>query len=141
MPKNPEPPRAEVEAALETVLRSDTFGRSERLRRFLSFVVTESLAGRAERLKEYTLATEVFDRGEEFDSRIDTIVRVEAGRLRGKLRDYYAAEGQDDVVRIEVPKGAYSAVFHTATPHARRGWRVVVPSSIHGRSWFCLSTI
>ncbi len=105
------PTQQEAEETLGRVLSSTAFGRSVRLRRFLAFIVAEHIADRADRLKEYALAVEVFDRGEEFDPRIDTIVRVEAGRLRTMLREYYADEARKDPVMIEVPKGAYSPAF------------------------------
>ena len=93
---------------LEKVLVSPPFVQSERLRRFLAFIVTETLAGHADRLKGYTIGVEVFDRDETFDPAIDAIVRVEATRLRAKLREYYDAEGCNDPVRFELPKGSYS---------------------------------
>ncbi|MET0166987.1 MAG: adenylate cyclase [Vicinamibacterales bacterium] len=98
----------EAVTCLERVLASPPFVQSERLQRFLAFIVTETLAGHADRLKGYTIGIEVFDRDESFDPAIDAIVRVEATRLRAKLREYYDAEGRDDPVRFELPKGRYS---------------------------------
>ena len=83
-----------VRACLERILVSAPFAQSERLQRFLKFVVTETLAGHADRLKGYTIGVEVFDRDPSFDSAIDPIVRVEAARLRAKLREYYDREGR-----------------------------------------------
>ena len=100
-----------VRACLEKILLSALFAQSARLRRFLKFVVTETLAGHADRLKGYTIGVEVFDRGPSFDSAIDPIVRVEAARLRAKLREYYDREGRDDPVRLELPKGRYAVRF------------------------------
>jgi TolB-like protein len=97
-----------VRACLERILLSAPFAQSERLQRFLKFVVTETLAGHADRLKGYTIGVEVFDRDPGFDSAIDPIVRVEAARLRAKLREYYDREGRDDPVRLELPKGGYA---------------------------------
>jgi TolB-like protein len=82
--------------------------QSVRQQRFLRFIVTETLAGHTDRLKGYTIALEVFDRDVSFDPAIDAIVRVEAARLRAKLREYYACEGRTDSVRFELPKGAYA---------------------------------
>ena len=76
MPANP--PAGAVEAALERVLSSAAFGRSPGLRRFLEFVVRQSVAGEDDRIKEYTIGVEVFARGPRFDPRCDAIVRVEA---------------------------------------------------------------
>jgi TolB-like protein len=81
--------------------------QSERQQRFLKFIVTETLAGHTDRLKGYTIAIEVFDRDVSFDPAIDAIVRVEAARLRAKLREYYDREGRTDPVRFELRKGAY----------------------------------
>jgi len=88
------------------------FQGSERHRRFLSFVVNETLEGRAHTLKEYCIAVEVFSKGESFDPRIDTIVRVEARKLRSRIGKYYEDEGRRDPVRIELVKGSYAPVFH-----------------------------
>ena len=106
-----EPSHSDVQLALERVLASSQFSRSERLRRFLKFVVRQKLAGRAGRLKEYAVATEVYDRGPGFDPATDTIVRVEARRLRATLQAYYTGDGAADPVRIEVPKGGYQPSF------------------------------
>ena len=70
--------------------------RSERLARFLEFTVGESLAGHADQLKEFVVGVEVFDRKQDYDPRLDPIVRVEARRLRMKLRRYYETEGVED---------------------------------------------
>lgn len=96
-----------VRAQLDRLLGSPLFRHSERLGRFLKFVVEESLAGGTDRLKESVLAIEIFDRETTYDSRVDSVVRVEARRLREKLDKYYATEGQDDPVLIEMPRGAY----------------------------------
>jgi adenylate cyclase len=107
-----------VRACLEKILISAPFAQSERLQRFLKFVVTETLAGHADRLKGYTIGVEVFDRDASFDSAIDAIVRVEAARLRAKLREYYDHEGRDDPVRIELPKGRYAVQMEERQPIA-----------------------
>jgi adenylate cyclase len=98
---------AKARTCLDRILASPCFVQSERQQRFLKFIVTESLAGRTDRLKGYTIALEVFDRDVSFDPGIDAIVRVEAARLRGKLREYYEREGRTDPVRFDLPKGAY----------------------------------
>jgi serine/threonine-protein kinase len=79
--------------------------------RFLRFAVESALANPGSAVKEYLVGVEVFDRPVEYDPRVDPIVRVEARRLRAKLQAYYAAEGSADAVRIDFPKGAYTAVF------------------------------
>jgi hypothetical protein len=77
----------------------------------LRYVVEETLAARADAIKEYTLGLEVFERGESFDPREDPIVRVQARNLRMRLARYYAGPGAEDPVRIEVPKRTYVPVF------------------------------
>ena len=100
-----------VRAQLEKILFSSVFANSERLRRFLRFAVEEALQGKGDQIKEYRIGTEVFDRNASYDPRIDPIVRVEASRLRGKLREYYQTDGAADPVIIELPKGGYTPVF------------------------------
>jgi len=80
----------------------------------LSFVVEETLEGRASQLKGYTVAVSVYGRKEDFDPQVDPIVRVEAGRLRRAMEHYYLTAGQNDPVRIEIPKGSYAPTFRTA---------------------------
>ena len=108
-------PASEIRSHLELVLRSGVFIQSHRIRRFLQFVVEESIAGRPERLKEYVIGVEVFDRRDAFDPRVDSIVRVEARRLRYKLEEYYRAEGRTDSVRIVLRKGSYVPFFEYRT--------------------------
>ena len=112
------PPPESVRQALTGVLQSDSFARSSRLSRFLRFVVERALAGDEESLKEYTIGLEVFDRGDSFDPRTETIVRVEARRLRNQLSEYYGSQGRADTVRIEVPKGGYRPIFHSVAEPA-----------------------
>ncbi len=100
-----------IQAQVERVIASRVLRSSPNLVRLLRFLTDETLAGRADRLKEYTLGTEVFDRGEGFDPRVDTIVRVQARRLRGKLCEYYEAEGAADPVTISLAPGSYVPHF------------------------------
>jgi adenylate cyclase len=100
-----------IRAELGHALASVTFRNSDRLSQFLRFVVERTLAGNAEQLKEYSIGVEVFGRPSSYDPRLDPVVRLEARRLRAKLLQYYESEGRDDLIRIEVPKGGYSAVF------------------------------
>ncbi|HEV8133014.1 MAG TPA: hypothetical protein VGQ81_17325 [Acidobacteriota bacterium] len=105
-----------VRSELETILSSPGFARSERLSRFLRFAVEKTLQGEGDRLKEYLLGVEVFDKGESYDTRIDPIVRVEAARLRSKLKDYYLTDGRSDTVLIDFDKGSYIPVFQRGRP-------------------------
>jgi TolB-like protein len=97
-----------VREQLDRILRSGPFLQSRRRQRFLEYVVTETLAGHGDRLKGYNIAVVVFDRAESFDPNVDPIVRIEAARLRDRLREYYEADGQNDPIRIELPKGSYA---------------------------------
>lgn len=114
-------PPADVRAALARVLRSSPFARSPQLQRFISFVVEETLAGRGERLKEYVIGLEVFARPASYDPRIDSLVRVEARRLRAALASYYATEGGKDPVVIDLQKGSYLPSFVSHRPGLRDG--------------------
>jgi TolB-like protein/tetratricopeptide (TPR) repeat protein len=102
---------ATVRNQLANILASDSFSLSDRLSRFLRFVVEHVLDGKTEPLKEYVIGVEVFDKDESFDPRVDSIVRVEAARLRTKLKEYYGEEGRSDPVRIELAKRGYVPVF------------------------------
>lgn len=120
----------QVRIALNSILASDDFASAERLSRFLRFAVEKTLAGEGAELKEYLLGTEVFDRGTEFDPRLDPIVRVEARRLRSKLQEYYEGRGGQDAVRIVFRKGGYAPSFEPApaapsavAPAPKRSWR------------------
>ena len=117
-PSASQPSTAEVRMQRDRIVASKTFALSSRLRTFLTFIVDAALEDRADRLKEFTLGIEVFERDESFDPSIDSIVRVEASRLRSKLREYYDVEGQDDRIRIDIPKGHYIPTFHFFDPVA-----------------------
>ncbi len=104
----------EVRGQLDRLLASAGFANAGRMSRFLKFVVEQSLAGQGERLKEYVIGVEVFDRDTNYDPRVDAIVRVEAARLRSKLAEYYAGDGRGDAVVLSLPKGGYSPVIKIA---------------------------
>jgi TolB-like protein len=107
----PMPGDHDIAVQIDRILASRFFARSERLCRFIRFAANHALDHGADRLKEYLIGVEVFDRGPAYDPRIDPIVRVEARRLRAKLKAYYASAGRDDQLRIEFPKGTYTPVF------------------------------
>lgn len=100
-----------VRRELEQVLASKTFRQVERLQRFLSYIVEETLAGHGDHLKEYPVGVDVFGKPTSFDPRMDPIVRVQARRLRMRLFEYYQGEGQADSLVIELPKGGYEPIF------------------------------
>jgi TolB-like protein len=103
-------------AQLDRMLASPIFTRSERMSRFLKFTVERLLAGEAASLKEYLIGVEVFDKGEAMDPRVDPIVRVEAGRLRSKLREYYETEGREDQVLISFAPRSYVPLIQQKAP-------------------------
>ena len=104
-------PGPEIKTQLDRILNSRIFIHSHRIRRFLQFVVEECLLGQHHRLKEYPIGLEVFNRRDAFDPRVDSIVRVEARRLRAKLEEYYLTEGREDELQILLRKGSYVPVF------------------------------
>ena len=97
-----------IRQQMDRIIHSSPFHQSRRRQRFLEYLVNETLAGRGERLKAYNVALEVFDRPETFDATVDPLVRIEAARLREKLREYYGTDGQGDPIRIDLPKGTYT---------------------------------
>lgn len=108
----PAPPER-IRVELERLLTSHIFSRSQRLSHFLRFAVECAIRGDAGQLKETLIALEVFGRGPDFDPGSDPIVRVEARRLRAKLRQYYATEGRQAEVQIELPTGTYVPRFYS----------------------------
>lgn len=100
-----------VREHLEKVLSSPGFTASPRLARFLRFIVEHRLDGKLDAIQEYVIGVEVFDRKESFDPRVDSIVRVEAHRLRTRLKQYYDTEGREDPIRIELPRRGYVPEF------------------------------
>jgi TolB-like protein len=105
-------PSEEVTAQLSRILATEAFRRSPSLGRFLTYLVDRALAGDLQGIKEYRLGLEVFDRGEAFDPRDDTIVRVQARNLRARLDEYYEDPTASDTIRFALPKGAYTLRFH-----------------------------
>jgi Tol biopolymer transport system component len=101
---------------LERVLASAGFLRNERMSRFLRFLSESHLDGHGNQLKESVIAVEVFGRKPDHDPSQDSIVRTEAGRLRGRLAEYYVGEGKDDPIVIELPKGGYTPAFRLRAP-------------------------
>ena len=111
-----------IREQLVRILNSSPFHQSHRRQRFLEYLVNETLAGRSKRLKGYNVALEVFDRPETFDPTVDPLVRIEAARLREKLREYYGTDGQSDAIHIDLPKGTYTPQIEfrqPATPGTR----------------------
>ncbi len=115
-------PDKAVRQQLSRILASKTFSQVERLKRFVSFIVGETVGGRGGDLKEYVIGVQVFGKEPSFDPRTDPIVRVQARRLRTRLARYYRDEGNSDELIVDLPKGGYAPVFRTRddTPAAKR---------------------
>jgi adenylate cyclase len=108
---HPSPSEAAVRQQLGKILSSPEFQRSPMMRGFFHFIVEKTLAGQAQEIKGYTVATQVLGRRADFDAGKDPIVRILAGRLRRALERYYLTKGREDSVRIDIPKGAYVPTF------------------------------
>lgn len=109
--------QSRLDALLERIEASPGFPRGGNLIRFLRYAAVESLEGRGKRVKEYTVAVEVFGRPSSYDPQVDSLVRVQASLLRTRLEQYYASGGRNETVIIEIPKGGYQVNFVTpATP-------------------------
>lgn len=102
---------ADVRAALDDILQSETFARSERSRELLKYIIERDLEGQSDRLKGFAIALDVFDREDNFDPSTDAVVRVQAGRLRDLLETYYAGEGAGSAIRITIPRGSYVPLY------------------------------
>jgi TolB-like protein len=109
--QNPAPAAEKIQKQLQRILASPEFQATDRQREFLQFVITETIAGRDQEIKGYTVATQVFGRKEDFDQATDPIVSIQANRLRRALERYYLVAGQQDPVRIDIPKGTYVPTF------------------------------
>ena len=99
-----------IRSYLDKLEHSPTFAQSKRLARFLRFTVEELLAGREKRLNQYVIGFEVMGRDESFDPATDSVVRVEARRVRMKLLEYYDGDGRGDEIRFVLPKGSYAPI-------------------------------
>jgi hypothetical protein len=109
-------------AQVERILESDTFHASAVLRRLLKFLADKTFSGEADQLKEYSIGIDAFGKPPTYDPRQDAIVRLQIGRLRQKLGEYYRTEGKDDPVVMELPKGRFKLSWEL------RSLEVVAPS-------------
>ncbi|MBZ5624614.1 MAG: hypothetical protein LAQ69_38815 [Acidobacteriia bacterium] len=133
-----------VKEELRRLIESPGLQQAESLRLLLSYLVEHSLEHPQEHVKEYQIAVDVFRRPESFDPRLDSTVRVQTSRLRNKLIEYYATTGVHDPLVIEIPRGAYSAIFQARTPTATVTPNTIVPlpevmertiPGVEGRHW------
>src|SRR5258706_15927423 len=129
---------------IDKILNSHVLRGSESLCKLLRYFAHHALDHPGSSLKEYQIATEVFGRPPDFDPQVDSTIRVQAGRLRAKLAEYYGSEGAEDPILVELPKGTYVLSFHhrasdakthpggsfqheqvkEAVQHALRNWRI-----------------
>ncbi len=109
----------EINTQLERMLGSEDFKATPQQIALFKFVVNQTLEGKADSIKAYTVATEVFGRRSDFDQSIDPIVSIQASRLRQALARYYETAGKYDPIRIDVPKGSYVPKFHEQHPQDR----------------------
>ncbi|MBL8576470.1 MAG: hypothetical protein JNK47_04535 [Mesorhizobium sp.] len=130
-------PAEEIEAALSGLVADSNFLASPRNRKFLEYIVREQLAGRGDRIKAYSIATEIFGRSVDFDPIQDPIVRIEARRLRAALDQFYDDPSHICTVRISIPKGGYSPSFEPVVPQPKR-WAIVGPTPIRNPNRFRL---
>lgn len=107
-----------IRTEVDRVLRSKTFETSEVHRRLLQYLAEKTIAGEADRLKEYTVGLDAFGKPPSYDPRQDSIVRLQVGRLRQKLLAYYQTEAHDTPIRIGLPKGGYMLSFETTAPES-----------------------
>ena len=121
---------AEAKAQVERVLAAECFRNSDSSRRLLRFLAEESLANRARELKEYTVGMEVFGKPAEYDPRVDASTRVQAGKLRQRIEEFYRTEGVGDPVIIQFPKGGFQLSFDTRERAALPWLRIGLAASI-----------
>ena len=120
-----------IQHQVKQILAAASFSQAERTRKFLKYIVDQTLAGNAKRIKQYTIATEVLGRDADFDPDADPVVRLEAGKLRRALENYYLRAGADDKLRILVPKGSYVPIFDFFDPTVAVDFATHVPA----RDW------
>lgn len=106
--------RYEIREELKRIFQSRPFAKARKRSRFLEFICEQTLQGNAEKLNEYLIGVEVYERGANFNPQADAIVRVQASEIRRALKEYYSEEGRNDLWRIDVPAGAYVPVFTRA---------------------------
>jgi hypothetical protein len=114
------PQRERYLAQIDRLLNSHVLHGSESLCKLLRYLAEHALDHPGSPVKEYQIATEVFGRSPNFDPQSDSTIRVQAGRLRLKIAEYYAAEGADEPIQVEMPKGTYVVSFHPREPSAAR---------------------
>ena len=100
-----------MQAEIDRIMQSDAFRNSDVLRRLLRFLADKCMSGEADQLKEYTIGLDALGKPPTYDPRQDSVVRIQVGRLRQKLAEYYRTEGVDDPVIVDLPKGGFKVTF------------------------------
>ena len=116
---------------LRRVLQSKQFAGAPKRSRFLEFVAEQTFQGNGDKLNEYLIGVEVYDRGAGFEPQEDPIVRVQAHEIRRALKKYYAEDGSQSVLRIDLPSGHYVPLFSRSTLAAPESTESAEPSSDH----------
>jgi len=119
---------------IEKLLASHSLHGSESLCKLLRYLANHSLEHPGTSPKEYQIATEVFGRQQDFDPHVDSMVRVQAGRLRTKLAEYYTSEGAEDPILVEIPKGTYALTFHHRSTPGQKALTGATSPSVPGAS-------
>src|SRR5664279_1287059 len=117
-------------AQVERILDSNTFHASSALRRLLRFLADKAFAGEADQLKEYSIGIDAFGKPPSYDPRQDAIVRLQIGRLRQKLGEYYRTEGKDDPVIMELPKGRFKLSWQLRSQPVAAPDPVIAPDPV-----------
>lgn len=115
---------SEARGALDRVLKSEALKGSEGLRQMLEYLGRRALRGETGEVKEYTVGVEACGKPESYDPQKDASVRVQAGRLRKRLEEYYAGEGAAERVRVDLPKGRFEVVFEGRAAQRKNRWKV-----------------
>ena len=115
----------EKRAAVDKILQSQVFRNTESLRRLLRFLAEKAITGEADQLKEYSVGIDAFGKPPSYDPRQDSAVRIQVGRLRQKLSEYYLNEGKEDPVIVELPKGGFRLQFESRAPTSPSDLEVV----------------
>ena len=128
------PPSVDLEgqrAELKSVLESSHFARAPKLAQLLSYLCEMLFEGKAAQIKEYSIGVEVFGRGEAYDQNSDSIVRVEANRLRKRLAEYYSGEGASHRLRISIPVGQYVPEFDESSAARKKSPSAISPTVLN----------
>jgi hypothetical protein len=126
----------EKRAAVDKILQSQVFRNTESLRRLLRFLAEKAINGEADQLKEYSVGIDAFGKPPSYDPRQDSAVRIQVGRLRQKLSEYYLNEGKEDPIIVELPKGGFRLQFESRVPTSHAELEVVssqIPAPPHPR--------